>query len=190
MAITDPYKVLGVNRNDSEETIKKAYRELVKKYHPDKYLDSDLKDLANEKLQQVNEAYDNIVKNRKNKDYGYTYDEGSYKGSFTEVRQNIAKGDYASADNILRNSTNRNAEWHYLRGVVFQKQGWYDQAYSYFEKAHMMDPSNSEYATAYSQTRSTANAYRSNVYSRGYNSADDDFCRLCQCMLCASLCCR
>ena len=101
MAITDPYKVLGVNRNDSEETIKKAYRELVKKYHPDKYLDSDLKDLANEKLQEVNEAYDNIVKNRKNKDYGYTYDEGSYKGSFTEVRQNIAKGDYASADNIF-----------------------------------------------------------------------------------------
>ena len=170
MAITDPYKVLGVNRNDSDETIKKAYRELVKKYHPDKYMDSDLKDLANEKLQQVNEAYDIIVKNRKNKDYGYTYDEGSYKGSFSDVRQNIAKGDYASADNILRNSTNRNAEWHYLRGVIFQKQGWYDQAYSYFEKAHMMDPSNSEYATAYSQTRSTANAYRSNVYTRGYNS--------------------
>ena len=190
MAITDPYKVLGVNRNDSDETIKKAYRELVKKYHPDKYMDSDLKDLANEKLQQVNEAYDTIVKNRKSKDYGYTYDEGNYKGSYAEVRQHIAKNDYATADNILRNSTNRNAEWHYLRGVVFQKQGWYDQAYSYFEKAYMMEPSNPEYATAYSQTRSTANAYRGNVYTRGYNSPDDDFCRLCQCMLCASICCR
>ncbi len=186
----DPYKVLGVNRNDSDETIKKAYRELVKKYHPDKYTDTDLKDLANEKLQQVNMAYDTIVKNRKSKDYGYSYDESSYKGSFAEVRRHILNRNYAAADNILRNSTNRNAEWHYLRGVIFQKQGWYDQAYSYLEKAHLMDPSNPEYATAYSQTRSTANAYRSNVYTTGYSSADEDFCRLCQCLLCTSLCCR
>lgn len=190
MAITDPYKELGVNRNDNDETIKKAYRELVKKYHPDKYMDNDLKDLANEKLQTINQAYDIIVKDRKSKDYGYSYDETQYRGDFTEVRQWLAKGDYARADNILRNSNNRNAEWHYLRGMVFQKQGWYDQAYSYFEKAYMMDRSNVEYATAYNQARNTAPTYRSNVYGRGYNSADDDFCRFCQCMLCASLCCR
>lgn len=190
MALNDPYKVLNVNKNDSDEVIKKAYRDLVKKYHPDKYQDSDLKDLANEKLTQVNEAYDLIVKSRKNKDYGYSYDSSSYEGTFADVRDCINKGDYQTADNILRNSTNRNAEWYYLRGIIFQKQGWYDQAYSYFEKAHAMDPSNSEYASAYSQTRNTTNTYRSDVYGRGYNSADDDFCRLCQCLLCSSLFCR
>ena len=60
----NPYEVLGVPENASEEEIKKAYKELVKKYHPDKYQDNPLADLAEEKLQEVNEAYDMLTKNR------------------------------------------------------------------------------------------------------------------------------
>ena len=59
----NPYEVLGVPENASEEEIKKAYKELVKKYHPDKYQDNPLADLAEEKLQEVNEAYDMLMKN-------------------------------------------------------------------------------------------------------------------------------
>ena len=62
----DPYSVLGVSANASDEEIKKAYRDLVKKYHPDKYRDSDLKDLADEKLRTINKAYDEITSMRKN----------------------------------------------------------------------------------------------------------------------------
>ena len=61
MAVTDPYKVLGVSPNASEEEVKSAYRQLVKKYHPDNYADSPLADLANEKMQEVNEAYDMVI---------------------------------------------------------------------------------------------------------------------------------
>ena len=61
MAVTDPYKVLGVSPNASEEEVKSAYRQLVKKYHPDNYADSPLADLANEKMQEVNEAYDMVM---------------------------------------------------------------------------------------------------------------------------------
>jgi len=190
LARNDPYSILGVNRNDDDETIKKAYRDLVKKYHPDKYSDTDLKDLANEKLQEVNKAYDDIVKMRKNKDFGYSYDQDTYSGSFSQVRSHISRGAYQEAENILRSSSNRNAEWYFLRGVIFQKQGWSDQAFSYFERAYQMEPSNMEYLTAYNQMKNTARTYRSNVYGRGYSSADEDFCRLCQCLLCTSLCCR
>ena len=58
----NPYKVLGVNEGASQEEIRAAYLKLVKKYHPDKYIDSDLKELANEKLVEVNEAYEMLTK--------------------------------------------------------------------------------------------------------------------------------
>ena len=57
----DPYEVLGVRQGASEEEIKAAYKELVKKYHPDKYQNNPLSDLAEEKLQEVNEAYDMLM---------------------------------------------------------------------------------------------------------------------------------
>ena len=58
----DPYKVLGVKRTATDEEIKAAYHELVKKYHPDKYVDNPLADLAEEKLREVNEAYDLLMR--------------------------------------------------------------------------------------------------------------------------------
>ena len=73
----NPYEVLGVPENASEEEIKKAYKELVKKYHPDKYQDNPLADLAEEKLQEVNEAYDMLMKNR-NSGSSSSYSYGNY----------------------------------------------------------------------------------------------------------------
>ena len=63
--MTDPYKVLGVSPSATDEEVKDAYRKLAKKYHPDQYADSPLKDLADEKLKEINEAYDTITAQRK-----------------------------------------------------------------------------------------------------------------------------
>ena len=54
----DPYSVLGVSQNATDEEIKKAYREQARKYHPDNYANNPLSDLAEEKMQEINEAYD------------------------------------------------------------------------------------------------------------------------------------
>ena len=64
--MTDPYKVLGVAPDASDDEVKKAYRALARKYHPDKYRDSDLADLASEKMKEVNAAYEEIQNMRKN----------------------------------------------------------------------------------------------------------------------------
>ncbi|HAX40368.1 MAG TPA: molecular chaperone DnaJ, partial [Clostridiales bacterium] len=58
----NPYKVLGVRESASQEEIRAAYLELVKKYHPDKYADNPLKELAGEKLKEINQAYEMLSK--------------------------------------------------------------------------------------------------------------------------------
>ena len=63
----DPYDVLGVSKNATDEEIKNAYRELARKYHPDNYTDNPLSDLAGEKMKEINEAYDSIMNSRRNK---------------------------------------------------------------------------------------------------------------------------
>ena len=62
--MNDPYSVLGVSPNASDEEIKKAYRELARKYHPDNYQNNPLADLAEEKMKEINEAYETITKQR------------------------------------------------------------------------------------------------------------------------------
>ena len=56
----DPYSVLGVPRTATDDEIKKAYRELARKYHPDNYVNSPLADVASEKMKEINEAYDTV----------------------------------------------------------------------------------------------------------------------------------
>ena len=64
----DPYKVLGVDKNATDEEIKSAYRELAKKFHPDNYVGSPLADLAGEKMKEINDAYDKINRLRQRKE--------------------------------------------------------------------------------------------------------------------------
>ena len=68
--MTDPYKTLGVSPSATDEEVKEAYRAMAKKYHPDQYSDSPLADLASEKMKEINEAYDTIVSQRKNRSTG------------------------------------------------------------------------------------------------------------------------
>lgn len=63
-----PYEVLGVRKGASQDEIKKAYRQMVKQYHPDNYKGHPLENLAKEKMQEVNDAYDQLTNG--NKQYG------------------------------------------------------------------------------------------------------------------------
>jgi DnaJ-class molecular chaperone len=94
----DPYNVLGVSNTASDDEIKQAYRNLPEKYHPDKYINNPLSDLAQEKMKQINEAYDMIMKNRNSgQNGGYSQPGGggsgsAYSGIYAQIRQMIAMG--------------------------------------------------------------------------------------------------
>lgn len=161
--MTDPYVVLGVSRTASDEEIKKKYRELARKYHPDNYANNPLADLAQEKMKEINEAYDAITKERSGGGAQYkTYSQpgsassGSTSGPYRDVRAAISAGDLSRAEMILGSIVDRNAEWYFLTGAVCYRRGWMDEASRNFRQAATMDPGNVEYRQAVAQMESAA----------------------------------
>ena len=190
----DPYQVLGVNRNATDDEIKAAYRALARKYHPDNYGDNPLSDLAEEKMQEINEAYDTIVAQRKSgKSGGTGYGSSSSANSnFPEVRTLINQNRLEEAQELLDGTPvqSRNAEWYFLNGTVLYRRGWFDQAYTSFATASRMDPSNAEYRNAVINSQRQASRQQNNPY-RTYNSGSEcSACDMCQALICADCCCE
>ena len=181
----DPYEVLGISRGASEEEIKKAYRELAKKYHPDNYVNSPLADLAAEKMKEINEAYDTVMKGVQSGGFGTNGSESTGSFDFVEIRNLINERNFYEADVRLNSvpSERRNAEWHYLKGCVFVGRGWYFEASKFFETACRLDPNNEEYRNAFNNI---------NQSSENLNKRDPSgtACSICQGLLCADCCCE
>ena len=190
--MNDPYEVLGVRKDASMDEIKTAYKELVKKYHPDKYQNNPLSDLAEEKLQEVNEAYETICKTRESGG-GYSGGGSQYSGGGTpelqQARQMINAGNIYGAEAALNRCGVKNAEWYFLSGMLSYRKGWYDDAVTKMQTAVSMDPNNVEYRQGLNAMTNTGGMYRNNAYGRGYNSNDDMACKLCQLYLCADCLC-
>ena len=202
--MTDPYQVLGVSPNASNDEVKKAYRDLARKYHPDNYHDNPLADLASEKMKEINEAYDTITKSRESGGSAYQYASGgqssgyrygggqnSYTGgasggTFQQVRQFINSGNLAQAEALLNASPVRNAEWNFLMGSVYYRKGWMDEAGRYFRTAASMDPTNAEYRNAVQYMNAGGQAYR----PAGGSMTSNDLCTICQTIYCADCCCE
>ena len=198
--MTNPYKVLGVNEGATNEEIRAAYLSLVKKYHPDKYTDPYMKQLANEKLKEINEAYDQLTKNPgKTASSGYSgaaYGAGGHGGSysgpeadrFVRARSLINAGNLDGAKTILDSIQTRNAEWYYLYGIIYLRQGWYDKAREFLGRAYRMEPGNAEYAQAYNTLRYTGNPYSRPRQSTSYGNCSA--CDICSGLMCADCCCE
>ena len=188
----DPYAVLGINKNATDQEVKDAYRAMARKYHPDNYTDNPLSDLADEKMKEINEAYDEIMNSRRTKkSSGGEY--SSANSSFPDIRQLIQAGRYEDAQALLDGVPNaeRNAEWYFLNGSVLYKRGYFDGAYSDFATACRMDPQNLEYRQAFARIqRQTGGGFR-NPYGSGSNMGGScDACDVCQGLICADCCCE
>lgn len=209
----DPYKVLGVSPNATDDEIKSAYRELAKKYHPDAYVNNPLADLATEKMKEINQAYDQILKMRKgggNSSYsgGYSnysgsqsYGSGYQTSSFKNVRDMLNAGRISEAQSALDAvpTSERNAEWHFLKGMTLYKVGWINEAYLELQNAVQMDSSNPEYRAALEQLKMQMNGgyntynpyggYNNNPYGRNMQSSDCNGCDLCASLACSDCLC-
>lgn len=190
----NPYQVLGVSENATDAEIKNAYRELAKKYSSDNYDDSPLSDVAKQKMQEINDAYDMINDMRRNNKTANTdrayYQNASVNTNYPDVRRLIKEGRLDDAMQLLNGvSPNfRDAEWHFLMGMVFSRKGWTDQAYSYFQTACRMEPNNQEFISALNNMNT-----RRNYNTAGYNTVNPagcSVCDICTGLMCADCCCN
>lgn len=184
----DPYEVLGVSKDASAEEIKKAYRTLAKKYHPDNYVNNPLSDLAAEKFKEINEAYEQLTGGSAKQSGGAG---GSYTGgagNFAQIRNLINMNRIDEADRALDAMQNRTAEWFFLKGSVFMRRGWYSQGLNFIRQAVNMEPHNPEYRAALQQFMNRGQQYRhvGNQMGGGSMSA----CDCCQGLICADCCCE
>ncbi|MDO4565493.1 MAG: DnaJ domain-containing protein [Clostridia bacterium] len=190
----NPYKVLGVSENASQEEIRKAYLELVKKYHPDKYVDNPLKELANEKLKEVNQAYDMLQKkhesggNYRGSSSGRSSYSGEYAEELSRARSYINQNNLNAAKSVLDSIPIHNAEWNYLYGILYFRWGWYDKARAHITAAYEAEPNNPEYQNAY-----TTLLNNTSPFARGgqqMNQDDCNCCSICSTLMCMNMCCN
>ena len=200
--IDDPYKVLGVSPDATDEQIKQAYRKLAKKYHPD--LNPGDAEAA-KKMQQVNAAYEQIKNPEKytsSQRGGYDYDPyGGYQrrsyGSQTEgdnyqqaAWNYIQSGRYREALNALSNSAQKDARWYYLSALANDGLGNRVTAMEHIRRAVSMEPDNMEYLRALRYMEQGESAYRQRADQyRGFQIRGNPCTNLILCWLCQMFCC-
>lgn len=196
----DPYSVLGISRNATDEEVKKAYRKLSRKYHPDANINNPNKEQAEEKFKEVQQAYEQIMKEREGgASYGnfggFSGQSDSYQDEESIRRQAAANyiqsGHYKEALNVLDSLSQRNGQWNYLAAMAHMAMGNNVNALSYIREAVRQEPDNQQYRMLLNRMENGGTWYqeRQNPFG-GMPVAGDDFCmKLCLANVACNLCC-
>ena len=216
--MADPYQVLGVSPDASDEEIKRAYRKLAKQYHPDANPGDEY---AAKKMQEINDAYDRIKNPEKQRGpasggggynpyggygsyggYGYNPFGGYYQQQQRSYQQKYADSHHQAAYNYIlyrryREALNvlaqydgvKGAEWYYLSALANQGIGNQVTALEHMRKAVSMDPGNQEYLNALDRMEHGGDTYRRQAGNfQGFDLRMNPCTSLCLCYVCNQFC--
>lgn len=201
--VDNPYAVLGLSPNATDEEVKQAYRQLAKKYHPDRNPGDQE---AARKMQEVNEAYDQIKNPEKYagrqagyntyNSYGYNpYGQSSYADPtqqyYQAAQQYILFGQFQQAVTILENIQNRTAKWYYFSALAHDGLGNQATALEHIRRAVGLEPDNYEYLSCLQRMENGEKIYRSRTSDfGGFTMVGSPCTNMCLCYLAQILCCR
>lgn len=195
----DPYKILGVSRDATDDEIKQAYRRLAKQYHPDRNPGDEA---AAKKMQQINAAYEQIKNPEKAQPNSGSYQSQGYdpfgRGYGQEdagdpylrsAYNYIRYGRYQEALNALQNSTVRQGKWYYLSALANDGLGNQVTALEHIRRAVSMEPNNLTYLQALDRIEHGSTVYRQQAGNyRGFTMRGNPCASLCLCYFLQCLC--
>lgn len=198
--MNDPYKVLGISPDADEDEIKKAYRALARKYHPDRYAGKpELQASAEQKMKEINAAYEEVqaIRSGKRQNAGFgSHQSGGFQSNgsptgeelYTDIRHLINNGAIERAFTLLQSvpEDQRGGEWHFLTGCVFVRLGRRVDACREFDIACGMEPHNAEYRAAKDRFEQTGSPFGSQQTTVKPGCG---CCNICTALACANLCC-
>ena len=198
--IDDPYKVLGLSPDATDEEIKKTYRRLAMKYHPDRNPGNEE---AARKMQEINAAYDQIknpekYRNTRHSSSGY----GSYSGYggygnpggepdyLFAAERYIQFGRYREAMQLLARIHERNARWYFLSALCNDAIGSQMTALEHIRRAVSMEPDNPEYLELLEELENGGTVYRRQAGSyRTFQTGSSICLPFFLCWFCRLFCC-
>lgn len=213
--VSDPYKVLGLSPDATDEEVKAAYRKLAKKYHPDLNPGNQR---AAERMNEINAAYDQIKNPQPQDSYGASYGQSAYGGAYGRASGGAYSGAYQSAEAGERNElkaarnfircrefsqavnalsgvpiSERDGEWYYLHAIANYNLGNRVAAMDSARRACAAAPGNERYRQLLEQIQQGAQAYDTAGEGFGFrrvNLGGNNLCMsLCVANLVCNLCC-
>lgn len=209
--MSDPYSILGVSRDATDDEIKKAYRNLSRRYHPDANINNPDKDQAEARFKEVQQAYQQIMKEREYGSSGNFDDYGPFRGFYGDYRQSGAGSEetedtlhlraaanfinsrhYREALNLLNNISTRNAQWYYYSALANSGAGNNVIALEHAREALRLSPGNFQYQMLVSQLESGGAWYqqRQGPYQTTFSTGGSWCMKLCIANLVCNLCCN
>jgi molecular chaperone DnaJ len=214
----DSYQILEVSRNASDEEIKKVYRSLSRKYHPDANVNNPDKVASEEKFKEIQQAYQQIMKERTQGfsdssqtesgnpygGFGSFWGFGSYESRQESAYESeesihlkaavnyINSGHYQEALNVLSSIANRDARWYYYSACANFGNGNNIIALEHAKRASQMEPGNREFRALVNRFEGGGTWYQSkqSPYGRTATSGGSFCIKLCVANLFCNVCCK
>lgn len=193
----DPYQVLGISKNASDEEIKKAYRLLSRKYHPDANINNPNAAQAEERFKQVQAAYNQIMQ-EKEKGYSWSGYHSQEKPEYQSNQEDVVKmqavanylntNQYQQALNLLSNMSERTSRWYYFAAIANMGLGNNINAIELARQAAAMEPSNMEYQSLMQRLQFGGQWY--NTMGNQYGRTNIDMGSCCYKLCLANLFCN